>query len=240
MHRSSRGFTIVETLIFLAISGVMFIIAFYGMQNQRDNVGFRQALNDIELKIRETFNNVDNGYFGNVGDYKCEVVGGVGEEEILIEPSDGSTGGTSSDCIFLGKIIEFSNNTMTIFTVIGARTDESITNYSEEENDPMMETYEINNSVQWLSNKLYNTEYPDEPLSVSTLKVRAQRSSNAVITAQNDLRATRAFYADGSSDWQNISENSLPMFCFGLGDKRGSIIITQRDLTVDYTGEGCE
>jgi len=238
MRRADRGFTIVEVMIFLAISGVMFVIAFVGMRGQQDSVSFRQALNGIELKIREVFNNVDNGYFGNIGEYTCSTDLSY-KVNIQYTPGDTSGGGNSGDCVFIGKTIDFSSNhsQMAIATLIGSRLAPTL-DYGTSliEIPELLETYEIGRGVQWISSYLYNAN-TGQYNNAGDLRASAQRDRNANVDTQADLRANRTYYANGS--WNNVSNDALPMFCFGLGDMQGSIIITQKDITVDYGGEGC-
>ena len=216
MRRSNKGFTIVEVMMVLAISGAMFVIAFFGMRGQRESVGFRQALDGVEQKIREIFNNVDNGYFGNVGQYTCKLVSG---NPVLEESQDGSSGGNNTDCVFIGKSISFNDNQMTINTIIGSRTDNAVTSEPEQ----LKETYAINNGVTFSPN--------------SNLKVAALRDNDDDSTATN-LRALRKFKIN-DNEWESLTDSNQPVFCFVLGDKVGSVTVLQKDIKVDYTGEGC-
>lgn len=234
-NKSLTGFTVVEVLIFLVISGAMFLIAFWGMRGQQDSVSFRQALNGVEQKIRESFNNVDNGYFGNIGNYTCEVSGGavnISQNDDLTE----DTGGSNSDCVFLGKTVDFIDNAsaMTIKTLIGARLVSDLEN-----EEAIQETYNIDYNVEWIGNRLYNSNTGQYDYT-EVLRVRAERDRNDNLASQADLRANRTYYSEETEGtWRNVSNENLPMFCFGLGDIKGSIIVTQKDIMVNYSGEGC-
>ncbi len=237
MKRVAGGFTITEVLIFLAISGAMFTIAFWGLRGQQDNVGFRQALDGIEQKIREVFNNVDNGYFGNAGQYTCSL-SGTGYPIL----DAGAGGGNSADCVYIGKTVSFSNQQMLITTRIGART-------GTKESEPLElnETYTISNGVSWKVSRICNQDVNGEPSNctpspgVADLRVSAQRDRDNNIDVQGDLRAQRKYqYGNPPSSWAAVTEASQPVYCFSLGeDKTGSIIITQKDIKVDYNGAGC-
>lgn len=241
MRKAKGGFTIVETLIFLAVSGAMFVIAFYGMRGQQDSVGFRQSLNGMEQKIREIFNNVDNGYFGNTGQYTCTA---PGPSYRIVTPLPASTsgGGNSGDCVFIGKTIDFNGSDkskMNIATLIGSRLAPNLTyNTTLIEASQLAETYAINNGVKWSGSYLYDAGSGQPPTTVNNLRVSAQRNRNAENNVQADLRAQRKYYADGA--WSDVSNSKTPMFCFVLGDRKGSIKITQKDINIDYNGVGCQ
>jgi hypothetical protein len=224
----TRGFTIVEMLIYLAISGAMFTVAFFGLRGQQDNVGFRQALDGIEQKIREVFNNVDNGYFGNAGQYTCSLSAG-GYPQLQY----GSGGGDSVACIYIGKTISFSSEQMTITTRIGARL-----GTNESEPSQLNEAYAISNSVIWQKSRIcdQNSSCSDD---VANLRVSAMRDRNDSINIQADLRAQRKYFDADSALWIGVTDNARPTYCFVLGDKTGSITITQKDIKVDYNGAGC-
>ena len=169
MKQASRGFTIIEVLMFLAISGVMFTIAFWGTQSTQDNVRFRDSLNSIEAKLREVFDNVDDGYFANSGGYECTP---SGSDWV----SSGSGGGNSS-CIFIGKEIHFSDSsTMAIETILGDRSNPATTNKPNE----LVESYQIKNSVQF-----------DRGTATS---IKAIRSADA----GSDIRASRQKFSGGT------------------------------------------
>jgi hypothetical protein len=208
----------------------MFTVAFFGLRGQQDNVGFRQALDGIEQKIREVFNNVDNGYFGNAGQYTCSLtVDGYPQLE------DGIGGGDSATCVYIGKTISFDNQQMSITTRIGARL-----GTNESEPSQLDETYAISNDVSWEKSRICdqnNTCTPDP--GVINLKVSAQRDRNDNIDTQADLRAQRKYLTDDSALWAGVTDGAKPTYCFALGDRIGSITITQKDIKVDYNGAGC-
>jgi hypothetical protein len=237
MRKAEKGFTIIEVLIFLAISGTMFLVAFLGMRGQQDSVGFRQSLNSIELKIREIFNNVDNGYFGNTGQYTCST---NASNEPSLTPAVGG-GGNSGACVFIGKTIDFNVNSsqMSIATLIGSRLATNLT-YGTTliEASQLAETYAINNGVIWKSSRLYKSDGSSS--STTGLRVSVQRDRNAEDNVQADLRAQRKYKVDASEVWSPVNDDNTPMFCFELdSNRKGSIKITQKDIVVDYNGEGC-
>jgi hypothetical protein len=243
MRKAQSGYTIMEVLIFLAISGAMFVVAFFGMRSQQDSVGFRQSLDAIELKIRGIFNNVDNGYFGNTGEFTCQAPQALGFRVVVSQ--EASEGGSNGECVFIGKTIDFSGGSsqMNIATLIGSRLTKNELSYSDgtiKEEPLLAETYTINNSVKWSSSRLYDAVTDSSTEVVGVLRVSAQRDRNAAADlAQANLRAQRKYNIESGSGWPVVSNSNIPMFCFALGDKNGSIKITQNDITVDYNGVGC-
>lgn len=57
----SRGYTIVEVLIFMAVSGLMFVMAVVFVSGKQANAEFRQGLYVVNSDIRSVINDVANG-----------------------------------------------------------------------------------------------------------------------------------------------------------------------------------
>jgi prepilin-type N-terminal cleavage/methylation domain-containing protein len=98
-----RGFTIIETLIVIAVSGVLFLSAILLVAGQQRKVEFTQAVNDITTVINQTMSEVGTGYYRNSGDLKCSASGG----NVTITAATNVTQGSNTGCIFLGKAMEF-------------------------------------------------------------------------------------------------------------------------------------
>lgn len=118
--KQPRGYTIVEVLIFMAVSGLMFVLAAVFISGKQANVEFRQSLTDINMQINTVINEVSNGEYtplaSNVG---CHSASGGGYPIFSLGiPSSQGTNGGSAGCIFIGKVMQFN--------VGGAPTDYSI------------------------------------------------------------------------------------------------------------------
>ncbi len=112
----NRGYTIVEVILFLAISGSLMSIAFIGFNTRQQNTQFSQSMREIESQIADVFNDVSNGYFPNRGGLQCTIVSG--RPQLSVSGSS-TTLGAYDDCVFLGKVIGFEEDRMFIFTIAG-------------------------------------------------------------------------------------------------------------------------
>lgn len=148
-----RGYTIMETMIVLAISALMFLSAVAAFGGRQQDVQFNQAVRDLESKVQDIINDVSTGYFDNPGTLTCEENSGA-----LTLSSAASDQGSSDDCIFVGKAIHFdisntSSHKLNIQTVVGLRNNPisggSVSNLDEA--NPVI----LDNTVLG-----YNTDYP--------------------------------------------------------------------------------
>lgn len=121
--KDSRGFTIVEVLVVLAVTGALFISAATIISGRTNRTQFEQSINEVTAQIRLTINEVSTGFYPNASNFRCER-NGAG----IRITSGNAQQGTNADCIFLGKVMQFGvadtdPQQYTIFSVAGLRTD---------------------------------------------------------------------------------------------------------------------
>ncbi len=125
----SRGYTIVEVLIFLAVSGALLASALSLFGGQQRRTQFTQAVRELDSQIQDIINDVSTGFYPNNGSVRCAydpAGGGLPGSGIKLTNGSGTTQGTNSDCIFVGRVIQFSpqgegQGAMHIHTVAGQR-----------------------------------------------------------------------------------------------------------------------
>lgn len=112
----ASGYTIVEVMIFLVVSGILLISAMTLFNGQQRRTQFTNSVRETDARIRTIINEVGSGYYPSNG-FKCTV---DGSGEILLETGSEEQG-TNKDCIFLGKILSFSKDSSdySVYTVVG-------------------------------------------------------------------------------------------------------------------------
>lgn len=99
----NNGFTIVETLIFLAVSSVLFVSTSVLISGQIERYRTQDAAVQLEVLGRDFVNDVTTGYYPEIGDN--------------ISCTDTTTGvnrGTNTGCVLAGKRITFNQTTNTV------------------------------------------------------------------------------------------------------------------------------
>lgn len=122
----ASGFTIVETMIVLAVTGALFIAIAASFSGRQDEAEFIHAINTAQAKIQQVILQTSEGFYTNQGNFSCSSASG----SVSITPgtytgTQGTNGGATGGCVFLGKAIQFlvqsgtPNEQYRIYTVAG-------------------------------------------------------------------------------------------------------------------------
>lgn len=123
--QKARGFTVIETLIVLAITGGLFVAVALSLSGKQAQTQFDQAIQDVKSQIQQAINDVSVGYFPNRNNYTC-TAGPLGP----VIGSGASNQGANSGCVFLGKAVQFgisgtNPEQFRVFTIAGLQKDAS-------------------------------------------------------------------------------------------------------------------
>ena len=100
------GYSIIEVLIFLGVTGALFAASVAMLSGRDANTQFSQAMQDVELKMQDWINDVTNGFPGGEEiKYECALTGAANRPKI--DTVSGSKS-TTPNCVFLGKVIQLT------------------------------------------------------------------------------------------------------------------------------------
>lgn len=122
--KTASGYTIVEVMIFLAVSGVLFVLAMVTINGQQRQANFAQGVRDFQAAMDDTVNDIRNGNFPDFGTaYTCTADSSNAPKFTGGGPTDTGTHGTHEKCTYLGKVAQFgaSSNEVKVYTVVGRR-----------------------------------------------------------------------------------------------------------------------
>lgn len=121
----NRGYTVIEVMIFLAVSGVMFVIAAVFISGKQSAAQFTQGVDELASNLRTLVQEVSNGQYPDIATpYSCTPA----SPRVNISSASGTAQGTRSSCLYLGKIVQFSvqgtgGSGYNVFSIAGQRVD---------------------------------------------------------------------------------------------------------------------
>lgn len=105
LKSKSNGYTIVETLIFLAVSGLMLTSAMLFISGKQGREQFQSTVRDFESRLTDIANDVSNGNYQTTEDFTCYVTAGIPRRD----PDTSSGLGTNTQCIFVGMVVKLAD-----------------------------------------------------------------------------------------------------------------------------------
>jgi type II secretory pathway pseudopilin PulG len=105
-YRASKGYTILEAMLFITISSSMFVLAMISFSGRQQKVQFTQAVRELDAKIQDVINDVTTGYFPSDGSIQCTVDATQSRPRIT-NASTQNGQGTNDSCVFVGKALQF-------------------------------------------------------------------------------------------------------------------------------------
>lgn len=112
---ATTGYTLLEVMLFLAISSALALIAFTGLGPRLSNARFTDATRALQSDITREISNAQIGVNGRSDATGCSVVSGVPAF------SGAASGGSSQDCIINGRLVELSQSKATYFSIVSLR-----------------------------------------------------------------------------------------------------------------------
>lgn len=123
MRENRGGFTVIETMIFLAVSGMMFASAILIFRGQQESTQFNQSVRQLDSYLSDVINDTASGVFPEVNDVECRFIAGSLSFVAAVDQESGQ----SNQCIFLGRVIQIgdgsfaqgADGTLLTYTMVG-------------------------------------------------------------------------------------------------------------------------
>jgi len=124
MEVRSAGYTIVEVMLFLAISALLLTIVFLGTGNSLYATRFSDSARSLQSFLQKQYDDIQNGFNDRSNQESCSA--GI----VNPSPPTGQQGG-ASDCLLLGKLITLKPGTsvLHVYDIVG--TEPASPNYNE-------------------------------------------------------------------------------------------------------------
>lgn len=127
-EKSHSGFTIIEVMLFLAVTGMLMAAILVGSGVAIGQQRYRDSVSSLQSYIQQQFNLVSNVSNSRDQGWTCDSSGNV----TPVDPSVGLPRGTS-DCVIMGRFLTIDATGTQVVTsnVIGYRTPNAITQSSD-------------------------------------------------------------------------------------------------------------
>lgn len=250
LWRGTDGFTIIETMIVLAVSGGLLVSVMATISGQQQKTQFTTGVRDFETKIQDVVNDVQTGYYPNNGTTKCtndpaSDTAPVNDDAAMIVPQ-----GTNENCIFLGKGIHFHSpdgNRLVNFrttTIAGKRqtNKKDITSISEakpiafNKSGNGVDTDELLNGIELTEIKIYKdsvfTNPPDTSVGLGIMTSIKTGTSSSGLVGGASGRPNLAFIRDvsaGDNDGTQFSDKISTIADADLVKVDGGAVFCLRD-----------
>lgn len=110
---NKHGFTIIEVMLFLAISAALTVGVLVGAGTAISQQRYRDSVNSLASFLQEQYSEVTSVRNDRNVDWTCTAAAGP-----VAAPSGGVSRG-ATDCVLLGKYVSLSDKTATVTTVTG-------------------------------------------------------------------------------------------------------------------------
>lgn len=106
-----QGYTVIEVTLFLAVSGMLFLVAIFATGNTIRNFRFTDSGNSLEAYVQKQYDNVLNGVNPRGNTVSCTN---------SVVTAGSQTPGTSN-CLFMGKLLlfELGEHRLTSYDIVG-------------------------------------------------------------------------------------------------------------------------
>jgi hypothetical protein len=228
MQRVSDGYTIIEVLIFLAVSGFLLVVSMTFLSGKDAHTRFSASMRDVQSKFQDWLNDVPTGFAGGQsgtlnGNTYCVNPG------TKVQIRNSGTPPNNPDCIYLGRAIQVTDSSFATdptqaskiysYSVFGARSDsggELVSNIVDANPVPVVgipsisgssvdftDTYKVNGGAKVLSVKSQAVDYTGASLSGSSHLAGFYLSFNQISANRNGSQEVKSYV-------YNLPNNELP------------------------------
>lgn len=188
--RSQDGFTIIETTLFLAISGLLILLIVAGTGVSLNTQRYRDAVESFKSIVQAQYADLANVQNGRNGNWTCDATSTV------VEGGSNDLLPGQSDCFMVGKYMRIDGSDLSIYTVLASKNSSNVQpndvesmaeNYSMNASTAEVEerTMEWGTQISWATAGSLDAKSPNTPRTIGILFIRSP-DSGLVYTFSSD------------------------------------------------------
>lgn len=207
--KTPLGYTIVEVMIVLAISGVMFLIAATFVNGRQEQASFTAGVHQMTANVQDVIEQVTDGQYSDIP-LNCT----YSSSGTTFPPGNSPGQGANSQCVFLGKMLYFTrplpSSAYEVVSLAGGRDDTS--------GNPITD---LSSAEPAIINDLTTNQVTPQSLNVDNITVngggtttpaigffQSQGSVAAGGSLANGAQSAGLYYYSGSAtDFPNLTFN---------------------------------
>ncbi len=116
MKTNISGFTILEVMIVLAVTAIIFFMSITFIQGKEAYNQFLVAINNVEAQLNEDINNVRDGSYILPNKISCAPYFSMNNPSVTL---GSKSQGSNTGCIFVGDAIKLNKNKMENYIIVG-------------------------------------------------------------------------------------------------------------------------
>jgi len=215
--KTKTGYTIVEVMIVLAISSMMFLASNAFISGKVSESSFRTGVNETASRIQDTINQVSSGQYSDQP-FDCSIDGGSGN--LIFSTASGDNQGKNTNCVYIGKYIQFNtDSTYTVSSLAAKKVDGDISDL----NDIRPSVIEGGELTVTTTNRMPNGVSSDSEIGFGFIISPTGQSSPGTDSTQNIW-----FIEKNPSGSFQVASGSKNV-CLKLGDRSAKIYINENN-----------
>lgn len=115
VQRAKEGFTIIETMLVLSITGILIAGLLVGLGSSISNQRYQDAVSSLKNMIQDQYSQINNVTNDRSGDWTCS----SDAAPVATEAKNSGVAPGQSNCVLLGRYVGIVDDQITTATVVG-------------------------------------------------------------------------------------------------------------------------
>lgn len=178
--RTSPGFTIIETTLFLAVSSLLILLMIAGTGASLNTQRYRDAVQTFKSLVQQQYADLSSVQNGREANWTCDST-----STVIEDGSDDKIRG-QSDCFMIGKYMRIEGSAISVYTVLASQIADTqsddiaslVSDYSLNTSMAEVEehTMEWSTQIAWATAGTQDFKSPQTPRDIGMLFVRSPDS----------------------------------------------------------------